>query len=180
VRALELPEETKAVLSEIQDLSDRAQDGDKDARKELRRTLRTSSPEIVALCSDITRRGQRIVIKTIAADEPVMEEALAARMDLMRAEIAGENPTPLEVLLTERVVSAWLVIEVLEALMNAQLQTGDKAQRCPPSYLKFIIGWLDSLHRRYLSAIKEIARVRKLQSNTPGIQVNTQINLSGS
>ncbi len=174
---LELPAETKATLSEIQALSDQAREGDKEARKELRRTLRGASPEIVARCSDVARRGQLIVIKTIAADEPVMEEALAARMDLMRAEIAGENPTPLEVLLTERIVSSWIVAEVLEALLNAQLQMGDKVQRSSPSYLKFIIGWLDSVHRRYLAGIRELARVRKLQSNTPGVQYNTQINV---
>jgi len=81
------------------------------------------------------------------------------------------------VLLTERVVSLWLVVEVLEALMNAQLKRGDDFPRAPTSYLKFIIGWLESAHRRHLSSIRELARVRKLQSNVPGIQYNTQINL---
>jgi len=81
------------------------------------------------------------------------------------------------VLLTERVVSSWLVVEVLEALMNAQLRRGDDVPHAPTSYLKFIIGWLESAHRRHLSSIRELARVRKLQSNVPGIQYNTQINL---
>jgi hypothetical protein len=107
-----------------------------------------------------------------------MEEALVTRLDLMRAEVAGDNPTPLEVLLTERVVSSWLVVEVLEALMNAQLKRGEGVPRAPTSYLKFIIGWLESANRRHLSAIRELARVRKLQNNTPGVQFNTQINLA--
>jgi hypothetical protein len=59
-----------------------------------------------------------------SADDPLLEEALVARLDLMRADVVGENLTPLEVLLTERVVSSWLVVEVLEALMSAQLRTG--------------------------------------------------------
>jgi hypothetical protein len=178
VRALELPEETKGKLRELQALSDQAKDGDKEARKELRRVLRASSPEVVARASDFARSGQRILAQTIASGEPLMEEALVTRLDLMRAEVAGENPTLLEVLLTERVVSSWLVVEVLEALMNAQLKRGDGVPRAPTSYLKFIIGWLESAHRRYLSAIRELARVRKLQNNTPGVQVNTQINLA--
>jgi len=33
-------------------------------------------------------------VKTISAWEPLMEEALQARMRHIRAEIAGENPTP--------------------------------------------------------------------------------------
>ena len=109
-----------------------------------------------------------------------MEEAILRRLDLLRTEVAGENPTPLEVLLTERIVSSWLVVEVLEALLSAQLKTGEGNPRTPPSYLKFIIGWLESYHRRYLASIRELARVRRLQSNTPSVQVNTQINLTGS
>ena len=143
--------------------------------------MRESSPEVVARCSDFAKRGQAILAETMAAGDPLMEEAILARLDLMRAEVAGENPTPLEVLLTERIVSAWLVVEVLEALLNAQLSRGEGAPRTPPpSYLKFIIGWLESYHRRYLASIRELARVRRLQSNTPSVQVNTQINLTGS
>ena len=178
MRALDLPEKTKATLAKIRTLAEQAKDGDKEARKELRRELRESSPEIVSRCSDFARDGQRIVMETIAAGEPLVEEALAARMDLMRTEIGGENPTPLEVLLTERIVALWLVIEVHEALLNAQLKRGEAVPRTPPSYLKFIIGWLESYHRRYLASIRELARVRKLQSNTPSVQVNTQINLA--
>jgi hypothetical protein len=36
---------------------------------------------------------------------------------------------------------------------------------------------LESVQRRYLASIQALARVRKLQSNTPGIQVNTQVNV---
>jgi hypothetical protein len=35
---------------------------------------------------------------------------------------------------------------------------------------------LESATRRYLAAIKELARVRKLQAGTP-VQVNTQVNV---
>jgi len=175
---LELPEAMRSKLRELQDLSEEVEAGDKEARKELRRALRAASPEIVARCSDFARRGQLILAETMAAGDPLMEEAFPARLDFMRAEVAGENPTPLEVLLTaERVVSSWLVVEVLEALINAQLKVGKDAPRTPISYLKFIIGWWESANRRHLSAIRELARVRKLQSNTPGIQYNTQINL---
>ena len=180
MNALELSKETKARLAQLQALSDRAEDGNKDARRELRKAIRASSPEIITRCSDIARRGQLILAETMAAGEPLMEEAVLRRLDLMRAEVAGEDPTPLEVLLTERIVSAWLVVEVLEALLNAQLKRGEGAPRTVPSYLKFILGWLESYHRRYLASIRELARVRRLQSNTPSVQVNTQINLTGS
>ena len=174
---LELPKDVKDRLGELRTLSEKVENGGKCARRELRKALRESAPEVISRASDIGRRGQWVLAETIAGGEPLMEEALTTRLDLMRAEVAGENPTPLEGLLTERVVSSWLVVEVLEALMNAQLRRGEDAPRASVSYLKFIIGWLESANRRYLSSIRELARVRKLQRNTPGIQYNTQINL---
>lgn len=177
---LEHWDEMKAKLRELKALSERAEAGEKGARRELRRTIRNSTPEVVAEASDIARKGHMILIGTAAGGDPLMDEALSARLDIMRAQIAGEDPTPLEALLTERVVSCWLLVELLEALTSAQLQRGEhmKAKRVPDSFLKFILKWQESAHRRYLSAMRELARVRKLQSGTPSVQYNTQINLS--
>jgi hypothetical protein len=94
----------------------------------------------------------------------------------MRAEVAGTNPTPLEVLLTERVVASWLLVEILEALVSLQLTRGVE-KRVSPSYLLQLAKLLENVQRRSLSSIQALARVRKLQSNTPGIQVNTQVNV---
>jgi hypothetical protein len=179
VRALELPEETKAKLKELEALSNQAKDGDKEARKELRRVLRASSPEIVARASDLARWGQKMIIPTAAGRDPLMEEALTVRLESMRLEIAGSYPTPLETLLTERIVSLWLLVETLDALVSGQLRTDLDVPRATPSYLRHIFKWQDSANRRYLASIRELARVRKLQSNTPSVQVNTQINVSG-
>ena len=178
---LELPKDVKDRLGELRTLSERVEDGDKSARKELRKALRESAPEVISQASDISRRGQWVLIKTVAANDPLTEEALAARLDLMRADIAGPDPSPLEVLLAERICSLWLLIEVLEMLVSAQL-SGDlpPEHRSPTSYLKFIIGWQESANRRFLSATRELARVRKLQKNTPAVQFNTQINLKTS
>jgi hypothetical protein len=103
--ALELSEDARGRLTELRALSEKAETGDKEARKELRRLLRASSPQVIAEASSIARRAEWMLVKTISAGKPLMEEALEERMDQMRAEIAGENPTPLEVLLTERVVA---------------------------------------------------------------------------
>jgi hypothetical protein len=71
------------------------------------------------------------------------------------------------------------LVELLEALTSTQLQSGEhmKDKRVPDSFLKLMLKWQESAQRRYLSAIRELAQVRKLQSGTPGIQYNTQINL---
>jgi hypothetical protein len=51
------------------------------------------------------------LIKTVTVKDPLTEEALVARLDLMRAEVASPDPSPLEDLLAERVCSLWLLIE---------------------------------------------------------------------
>ena len=96
----------------------------------------------------------------------------------MRAEIAGEDPTPLEVLLTERVVSLWMLTTLLEALLATQYRrnVGDSPERSSPSYLLQQSRILDGATRRYLAAIRELARVRKLQAGAP-VHVNTQVNV---
>jgi hypothetical protein len=175
--ALEMSEDARGRLTELRALSEKAEAGDKEARKELRRLIRASSPEVIAEASSIARKAEWMLVKTISAGKPLMEEALQERMHQMRAEIAGENPTPLEVLLTERVVAGWLLVETLEGVIAAQYQRDVTAHRVAPTYVIQQSRIVESATRRYLSSIRELARVRKLQASAPPVQVNTQVNV---
>jgi hypothetical protein len=161
--ALEFSEDAKGRLTELRTVSEKAEAGDRYARKRLRRLVRSSSPEIIAQASDVAGSAAWMLIKTISAGEPLMQEALQERMHQMRAEIAGENPTPLEVLLTERVVAGWLLVEVLESLISAQYQRDVTTYRVPPGHIIQQSRILESATRRYLAAVRELARVRNLQ-----------------
>jgi hypothetical protein len=179
VGALELPDETKARLAELESLSQKAEAGDKEARKELRRLVCSSSSEVIERASDIGRKAGHMLVRTVAGGDLLVQEALYAKLDAMRQEIAGENPTPLEVLLTERVVSLSMLTALLETLIAGQYSkaTVSKGKSLAPSYIIQQSRILESASRRYLAAIRELARVRKLQANTPAVQFNTQINL---
>jgi hypothetical protein len=174
--ALELSADVQERLTELRNLSEKAQAGDKAARRELRKAVRSSSAEVIARASDLARMGQRLLIKTAAANDPLVEEALPARLNVMRGEISGANPTPLEVLLAEQIVSLWMLSQLHEVLHSAYY-VRDSEHRVSPSYLLQMVKIQESIHRRFLASIQTLARVRKLQANTPGIQVNTQINL---
>ncbi len=181
---LVLPESTKEVLRHLRELSSKAESGDKEARRELRRTLDKASPEIVSQAADLSRCAERPMVKFIAAGDPLTEDALSRQLENMRREIAGEYATPLELLLSERVASCWLTVQIVDALIAAQIyrrREGKKESKVPFSqtFYTWVLKWQENAHRRYLSSIKELARIRKLQSNTPSVQVNTQINLSG-
>ena len=175
----ELPEDVKKKLGELKALSDKAKGGDKDARRELRKAVRESSPEVIAQASSFAQHSEQLLVETMAAGKPLLAEGLAARAELMRQEIAGDNPTPLEVLLAERVVAYWLLLTFLEGTINANYSEKGKAHRVSMRFVMQIVKWQESVHRKYLSSIRELTQVRKLQSNTPSIQVNTQVNLLG-
>jgi len=110
----QLPVEVRESLEELRELSARAEAGDTEARKELKQKLRESSPAVVARASDVGRKAQHLLIETVFGGSPLTELALSGRLDMMREEVAGENPTPLEVLLTERVVACWMLVEVFD------------------------------------------------------------------
>jgi len=178
--APELPEKTRERFKELRGLADRAEAGDAEARRKLRKALHESSPEVVARTSDIVRRSQKVLISSAAGKDPLVEEALLARLGLMRAEIAGENPTPLERLLTERIVSQWLLVETLDALVSVQLCPELPPEKLAPmSYLRHVFRWQESASRRLFAAIKALATVRRLQSGIPSARcMNVQINVS--
>ena len=120
------------------------------------------------------------MIKTAAAGEPLKEEALLARLDLMRSEIAGPDPTPLEILLVEKIVAVWMLTELLELLNAAQLTALRQSQRVDHTFLKFYLGWQEQAYRQLLNSIKTLAQVRRLQSGIPNCQTNLQINLAAT
>ena len=179
-KAIELPEETKQRLKELRALSKAAEAGDEEAKRELKRMLLDSSPKVIARASDIGRKAAHFLIETAAGENLLTQYALSGRLDLMRAEIAGENPTPLEILLTERVVACWILVELFEALMAPQLWKAGSQSRVSFQVLRHYLHWQEIANRRYLVSIRELARVRKLQSNTPGVQYNTQINVGAN
>jgi len=140
--------------------------------------LRESGPEVVREASELARKGQWALIKTAACGDTLAEEALVIRLDTLRSEIGGPDPSPLELLLVEKIVSAWMLTELLELFLSAQLTALPKSQRMSHSVQKFYLGWQERAHRRLLSSIRELARVRRLQSGVPNSQTNVQINLS--
>jgi hypothetical protein len=173
---LELTDDAQARIQELQTLSEKAEDGDKEAKRELRVAVRSSSPEVIGSVADIASNYRTMLAKTAAAGDELQLEGLKAYMLRMEESIAGENPTPLEGLLAERIVSCWMLVELMEALTSAWFDRGRK-HRVAPQFLLQMCKIQESANRRYLAAIKTLAQVRRLQANTPGIQYNTQINV---
>jgi hypothetical protein len=45
--------------------------------------------------------------------------------------------------------------------------------------LRHYLRWQESANSRFLAAVRELARLRKLEATAPPVQVNTQVNVLG-
>ena len=98
-----------------------------------------------------------------------MEDAIVERARLMADALVGDNPTGLEVLLSERVASLWVLVELQEALQAAWYwKNGGGAS---PAFVLQMARLQESTHRRYLQAIKTLAQVQRLRGPS-SLQVN--------
>jgi hypothetical protein len=146
---------------ELRQLLGRARQGDEKTLPVLRKLL--EDPARVNVLGNLARQAELALIRTAAGGNLCLREALGRKLELMRAELAGADPAPLERLLAERVVACWLHLYHLEMLYaqrdSLSLELGTYYQKT-----------LDRAHKRYLSAIKTLALVRKL--TLPVLQVN--------
>jgi hypothetical protein len=164
-----IPPEEKNLRS----LLERAQEGDASTLPELRKML--ESPEFVdRMGGDLAFQAERSFIEAAAGNNLLFKEALTRKMQMLRAELAGPSPTPLERLLVERVVACWLQVQ------DADVRYA-QAKNLSLEWSKHHQQRMDRAHKRYLSAIKALALVRKLA--LPVLQVNIarkQVNVVGA
>jgi hypothetical protein len=156
---------------EIQPLVERAEKVDASTLAAVRKVL--DDPALVEACGNLAHQAEVSFICAAAGKNLVFQEALSRKMDLLRAELAGPNPTPIERLLVERVVACWLQVQ------DADVRYA-QAKDLSLKWYEYYQRRMNHSHKRYLSALKTLALVRKLA--VPVLQVNIaqkQINMAG-
>jgi hypothetical protein len=148
---------------ELRRLVNRAQAGDAAVLSTLRRLL--GNPEAVdMLGGNLATQAQSQLIKKFADKNLLFAEAIPRKLDQLRQELAGPNPSALERLLVERIVSCWLFLHHLETIYGSaagslSLDQGNYYQRS-----------IGRAQKNYLAAIKALATIRRL--TLPALQVN--------
>jgi hypothetical protein len=155
------------LLDELRLLVAQLHEGDEEAPRRIRRALEETPDSAQILSNIVAKRAERIFVKKLCDDDLLLKEALSLQLETMRKEVAGPDPSPLERLLAERVVACWLQLQHAESACAANLGKPTTSQS------EYHERRLDRVHRRYLSAIRSLAQVRKLL--TPAV---TQINLA--
>jgi hypothetical protein len=157
------------------DLRRRGEGGDAEAIFELT-YLHHDIDDIGIDAGDLGARAERAVIRLATTTIPE-QAALVRYLAQMRTELDGPAPSPIERLLVDRVVTCWVQLSYLD-------------ERCARSFKedsiaiqKHLEHLLDGANRRYLSALKTLAQVRRLivpvvQLNMANQQVNVVVGSS--
>jgi len=152
VNTPKIPEE-----DELRDLLRRAVEGDASTLPVVREYLKR--PGALEAYGDLGRAAQQTLIKVFTGKNLLHREALLARCQLLREELAGPDPTPLERLLAERIAACQLHLDYLELNFSCQVEKGNMGDM--KTYLLYE-GCINRAHHRTLAAIKTLALVRKL------------------
>jgi hypothetical protein len=172
----EQQEESGKILEKLGDLLRLAERGQEDAVPEIRQIL-NEHPGMAWRYVDVSHIAEDALIEEMTEEEDLAtKELVRCQLEAMREEVAGKNSSPLERLLSERVVLTWLEVQLFEALyaQNMRRLTMPQAEHHQKR--------LDRAHRRHLSAIRALAQMRKLLKGGAITQINIadkQINTTG-
>jgi hypothetical protein len=160
-------EEAREAADSLDEILRRARAEDHSVVPDLQGVL--ISPEATEALGNLARRVEQQVVDAISLGNVDMREAVLKKLAEMRAELAGPDPTPLELQIVERIVLSWLAVH------DAELQASDAED-----HVDYWQRRIDHAHRRHLSAIKALATIRRLavpvligQLNVSQRQVNT-------
>ena len=110
---------------EVRSVLERARAGDRSAVPEVRRILGDPA-QVDWLGGDLARQATQSVVNAAAGEDLVFREALARKLELLRDELAGPEPTPIERLLVERVVACWLHVYDADAALRPGAGRADR------------------------------------------------------
>jgi hypothetical protein len=150
------------VQPDIGALIRRAERGDESAVPPLRQALNASGG-LVELAGNLATQVQATLVRQAAGTNLFFKEGMEAKMDRLRTDMAGPDPSPLERLLADRIALCWLSLHDFEV----------RFAQAKDLTIKQADHWqhrINCAHRRYLSSIKTLATVRKLA--LPALQVN--------
>jgi len=165
-------EQRRETLTRLRDLLKQTEKGDEKAVPAIRKIL-DETPDLARSSRNIGKMAERLLINELSGKDLLAKEMMEHQLESMRSEIAGEDPSALELLLTERIVATWLQVQLFEGHYAFGLGKHTLAQG------NYYQKHLDQAHGRHLSAVRTLAQIRKIG---PAVQINIaekQINTAG-
>jgi hypothetical protein len=112
-----------------------------------------AGPALIDQLGDVAAKARQVWLDVASAGNALSGEAMRRKLDLLRQELEGPSPSPLERLLVERVLLCWLQVyqaDVFSAQTRGHgpMESGQRLQ--------------GHAQARYLAAIRSLVTVRKL------------------
>jgi hypothetical protein len=114
----------------------------------------------------LAQQVERTWLTTLCGQDLVSQEVVNREVQALRRQLLGANPSPLELLLVDRICVCWIALQHAELHAAKRLTTHSVALSTAQEQR------LDKVHRRFLTAVRELARVRKLLQPETKFQVN--------
>lgn len=146
--------------------------GDKEALARLRHALRDDPDAFIEVglgdlaATAVSTLAYRAANGSAGLD-PLHMQAVEAKAQMLRDELRGPNPTAVEWMLADRAAVCWVAVYALE------MERGAASDR----RADFVDRQLTRAHNRFLSALRSLAAVRRLDlapMTTVAVQVNAQ------
>jgi hypothetical protein len=161
-------------LDQISSWIKASQGGDREALAQLKSQDGKAANFIDQVLSDyydLAESVERQLIKGMHPQDLFGQEAIRRQVASLGEELAGSNPSPLEYLLVDRIICAWLEVGKMDGFMaqfqEASFEQGEYYQRRH-----------ERAEKRFHQACKSLAQIRRLQG--PMVQLNVadkQINM---
>jgi hypothetical protein len=155
---------------DLQRVLAQAEAGDATVLPRLRHLL-DGRPDLWQVAGDLARNAELSWLLLITGTDLRARECLDRKVQALKAELAGPDPSPLERLLVERITACWLMVHYADgyyAQLKDQpvlLALANDAERRQGRY-----------QSRYLAAIRTLATVRKLMARAPSpLEIATRL-----
>jgi hypothetical protein len=160
-----LPIESGTSFDTLKNLVQQAQQGDTSILPTIRHLL-DQVPELWENSHVLAHQVEKAWTNALSGHDLMSKEIIAREVEGLRSQLLGPQPTPLEKLLVDRICICWLAIQ------HSELHSAKRFSERAVVLTLSEEHRLDKVHHRFLSAIRELARVRKLLQPTTNVQVN--------
>jgi hypothetical protein len=154
---VEVQEEMSAASQSIQTLVQRAQAGDHGSVIALRSYL-DANPAVWQSAGDLAAQTEKVLISIVSGSDLLRAECLIRKLEALKADLAGPNPTPVEKLVIARIAIAWLQVHSADLEATAMLIRDNGATTLSVYAQKR----LDSANRRYLQCLRSLEILRRI------------------
>jgi hypothetical protein len=148
------PKPKDEVLERLQRLVERAERGDESVLGELRAALDVNA-WVWERYGDLAQQSMAAWLQLIAGSNIMLHESTRRKAEQLREELTGPEPSPLEKLLIERIVSCWLQVNYADAAY-AQMKGNAPGQHAAALRRQ------NSAQHRYLQSVRALATLRRL------------------